>query len=62
MMEALDSSETSARTRAVRRNIPENDTLHIHRHEILKSYIVYNNILRIFETHCDSKKEEIRHH
>jgi hypothetical protein len=37
-MEALSSSETSVLTRAIQRNIPENDILHSHRRENLKSY------------------------
>jgi hypothetical protein len=38
-MEALSVSETSVLTRATLRNIPENDILHSHRRENLKSYI-----------------------
>jgi hypothetical protein len=33
MMEAIISYETSVLTRATRRNIPENNILHSHRHE-----------------------------
>jgi hypothetical protein len=39
MMEAESSSETSVLTRATLRNISEDDILHSHRRENLKSYI-----------------------
>jgi hypothetical protein len=38
-MEAIRSSETSARTRATLRHIPEDGILHSHRHGNLRSYI-----------------------
>jgi hypothetical protein len=39
MMEAISSYETFLHTRAIRRNIPEDDILHNHRRENLKSYL-----------------------
>jgi hypothetical protein len=39
MMKALSFSETSVHTRTTRRNIPEDDILHNHHREHLKSYI-----------------------
>jgi hypothetical protein len=39
MMEALSSSETLVLNGAGRRSIPEDDILHSHRSEDLKSYI-----------------------
>jgi hypothetical protein len=39
MMETIRSSKTSVLTRVTRRHIPEDDFLHSHRRENLKSYI-----------------------
>jgi hypothetical protein len=40
-MEAIRSSETSVNTRTTQRHIPEDDILHSHRCESLKSYIIH---------------------
>jgi hypothetical protein len=40
MMEAIPSPVTSVHTRATQCNIPEDDILHSHRSENLKSYII----------------------
>jgi hypothetical protein len=48
-MEAICSSETSVETRrTTRRHIPEDDTLHNHRGENLKSYSVGFNSFQTF--------------
>jgi hypothetical protein len=40
MMEEMRFSETSVLTKAARCNIPEDDILHSHRREDLRSYLV----------------------
>jgi hypothetical protein len=50
MKEALRSSETSVLSRATRRNIPEDDILHSHRRENLKSYIALTGWTPLAET------------
>jgi hypothetical protein len=42
MIEAIRSSEASVLARATRRNIPEDDIIHSHRRENLKSYMALN--------------------
>jgi hypothetical protein len=52
MMEALSSPEMLVLTRAMWRNIPEDDILHSHHRENLKSYTVvgmFYNILQYVE-------------
>jgi hypothetical protein len=44
MKKALSSSETSANTRATRRNTPEDTILHSHRRENFKSYILQKQL------------------
>jgi hypothetical protein len=45
MMEALTSSETLVLTRATLRNMPEDDILHSHRHEKLKSHTIFSSYI-----------------
>jgi hypothetical protein len=57
MKEAPRSSETSVLTRATRPNIPEDNILHSHRRENLKSYIPVNSphyfsIVRLQDDQC----------
>jgi hypothetical protein len=47
MMEAIRSPETSVLTRAPWFNIPEDDILHSHHCENLKSYVIYFFLLEV---------------
>jgi hypothetical protein len=51
MMEALSSSETAVLTRATRPNILEDDILHSHRSENLKSYTALLLLLLLLLLH-----------
>jgi hypothetical protein len=51
-MEAICSSETSvASQQTARRHIPEDDTLHNHRYENLKSFTVYIYFSSVTQIH-----------
>jgi hypothetical protein len=60
-MEAICSPETSVDTqRTTRRHIPDDDTLHNHRCENLKSYTT--NSIRHYESGCEINAEWIKSH
>jgi hypothetical protein len=56
-MEAPGSSETSALTRATRRNNPEDTIFHSHRRENLKSYTI-KDVVFLVKTPCGSSKKK----
>jgi hypothetical protein len=60
MMEALRYSGTSVLTRSTRRNIPEDDILHSHRRENLKSYKFFG--LFVLCAADDVSSRSTRHH
>jgi hypothetical protein len=47
--EALSSSETSVLTRATRRNITEDTILHSHRRENPKSYLYFDQLMKVMD-------------
>jgi hypothetical protein len=47
-MESIRSSETSVHTRATRRHIPEDDILHSHRRENIRSYMFNFLCIRVY--------------
>jgi hypothetical protein len=51
-VKAIRSSKTSVFTRSTRRHIPEDDILHSHRRENLKSYIALTGFLCSRDVMC----------
>jgi hypothetical protein len=55
-MEAISSSEKSGATqRTTRRHIPDDNTLHSHRCENLKSYILFQHLLGLGDIQTDTR-------
>jgi hypothetical protein len=57
-MEVMRFSETSANARSTQRHIPQDDILHIHRCENLKSYIDLLDVLQSYQTYHTSVSNE----